>query len=268
MIHIIVGNEAAKNLENAFALDENLLGEIVVLRDTLGIGEIESTPEISHDEIRTAFWQKIIPTFDKNVEDEKNVLSIIDKALEEEEPVCFWLSPCVSDVCTYYWLLQYFKPYPKMLHTINIIGLPFLNEKGQLFYPNNFSQIPAKEFLKTKRLLKEITLAEYEVEIDEWKKLMQENAEIRIYEGGKKIISKSENYFDSFIKNSVTNEPQKATKIVSETMKKMTQTVSNTFIEYRLRQLILQNYFDIQGNADGPLKEIELKKTDKVESVE
>lgn len=53
MIHIIVGNEAAKNLENAFALDENLLGEIVVLRDTLGIGEIESTPEISHDEIRT-----------------------------------------------------------------------------------------------------------------------------------------------------------------------------------------------------------------------
>lgn len=131
--------------------------------------------------------------------------------------------------------------------------MPFLN-KGQLFYPNNFSQIPAKEFLKTKRLLKEITLAEYEVEIDEWKKLMQENAEIRIYEGGKKIISKSENYFDSFIKNSVTNEPQKATKIVSETMKKMTQTVSNTFIEYRLRQLILQNYFDIQGNPERSIE--------------
>jgi peptide deformylase len=75
-----------------------------------------------------------------------------------------------------------------MLHTINIVGLPFLNEKGQLFYPTNFSQIPAKEFLKTKRLLKEVTPAEYEVEGDEWARLQQENAWVRTYEGGKKIV--------------------------------------------------------------------------------
>jgi hypothetical protein len=45
---------------------------------------------------------------------------------------------------------------------LNIIGLPFLNEKGQLFYPKNFSEVVPTEFLKTKRLLKKLTVADYE----------------------------------------------------------------------------------------------------------
>ena len=40
MLHIIVGDEAAKNLKAAFELDENLQGEILVLKDTLGIGDL------------------------------------------------------------------------------------------------------------------------------------------------------------------------------------------------------------------------------------
>ncbi len=260
MIHILVGHEAAKNLEAAFELDENLRGEILVLRDTLGIGEILSTPEISHDNIRTELWKTIVPDFNEAVEDEMNIRALVEKALENEEPVCFWLSPCVSDVCAYYWLLGYFKPYPDLLHTINIIGLPFLNEKGQLFYPNNFSQVPPKEFIKTKRLLKEVTVSEYELEADEWKRLQEENKWVRIYEGGKKILSKEATHFDTYIKNAVGDEMQKATRVINEVMKKLPQTVSHLFIEYRLRQLLLQGEFTVSGNAEGPLKEIEIRK--------
>lgn len=262
MIHILVGNEAAKNLEEAFALDENLKGEIVVLKDTLGVGPIAINDDEKFIDVRTNFWKQIDSSFpeEEKVLDENTIKLLAVRAQREEEPLCFWLSPCVSDVCAYYWLLTYCKQFPAMLHTINIIGLPFLNDKGQLFYPSNFSQIPAKEFLKTKRLLKEVTVAEYEVEGDEWAKLQQDNAWVRNYEGGKKITSKEVTFFDGLIKSSLTNEFQKAHKVVSETMKKMTQTVSHLFIEWRIKELIKSEFIVSNGDIEKPFREFEIKK--------
>ncbi len=260
MIHIIVGDEAAKNLRAAIDLDENLKGEVIVLKDTLGIGNILSTPEIGHDEIRTETWRTIIPGFEQVVAEESTLKDGMSNAMLHEEPMCFWMAPCVSDVCAYYWLLPYFKMMPGVLHTINIIGLPFLNEKGQMFYPANFSEVPPKEFIKTKRLLKEVSVSEFEVEGDEWNRLQQENTWVRIYEGGKKISSKDISYFDAIIKTLVGAEKQKGNKVVQEAMKKITQSVSSHFIEYRLRQLLHQGAFVFTGNIDGPLKELEISK--------
>jgi hypothetical protein len=262
MIHILVGHEAAKNLEEAFALDENLKGEIVVLKDTLGVGPIHPNEDEKFIEIRTSFWKDLDTSFpeEEQVLDENTIKLLAVKAQREEEPLCFWMSPCVTDVCAYFWLLTYLKQFPGMLHTINIVGLPFLNEKGQLFYPTNFSQIPAKEFLKTKRLLKEVTPAEYEVEGDEWARLQQENAWVRTYEGGKKIVSKDVSFFDTLIKNSLTDEFQKAHKVVNETMKKITQTLSHLFIEWRIKELIKANSIVINGDMAKHFKDFEIKK--------
>ncbi len=269
MIHIIVGDEAAKNLEAAFELDENLRGEILVLKDTLGIGPISIQEESNHDAVRSEFWRM---TSAHHVQhkaiDRANILQLIEKAIAEEEPICFWMAPCVSDVCAYFWLLPYFKPYPDMLHTINIIGLPFLNEKGQLFYPKNFSEVIAREFAKTKRLLKKVTPAEYEVEGDEWVKLQADTSWVRIYEGGKKINSKELTYFDGLIKSSLTAEFQKGTKIVNEAMKKCTQTVSNLFFEWRLRQIIEREELPVNGDIEKALKDFEVKKVGEVAVVE
>lgn len=262
MIHILVGHEAAKNLEEAFALDENLIGEIVVLKDTLGIGPIHPSEDEKFIGIRTAFWKELDASFpeEEQVIDENAIKLLAVRAQREEEPLCFWMSPCVTDVCAYFWLLTHLKQFPGMLHTINIIGLPFLNEKGQLFYPTSFSQIPAKEFLKTKRLLKEVTPAEYEVEGDEWARLQQENAWVRTYEGGKKIVSKDVAYFDTLIKNSLASEFQKANKVVNETMKKITQSVSHLFIEWRIKELIKANSIVINGEIGKSFKDFEIKK--------
>lgn len=260
MIHIIVGDEAAANLEAAFLLDENLRGEVIVLKDTLGIGPISIDDQIDHDAIRSEFWKALIPNEEIVVSDSKIIRELVDRALAEEEPLCFWLSPCVSDVCTYYWLLTYCKPYVDLLHTINIIGLPFLNEKGQMFYPKNFSEIPAKEFLKTKRLLKNVTPAEYEVEGDEWSKLQSEQTWVRTYEGGKKIASRDVSYYDSMIKSCIGAEFQKGSKIINESLKKCTDTISNWFFDWRLRQFIELAQVESKGDLSKGAKDFEVKK--------
>lgn len=264
MIHIITGEEAAKNLTAAFELDENLQGDIVILKDHLGVGPLSSsneTEEISHDTLRSAFWNTISPQVEPWVmDDEAKILALITKVLEEEEPCCFWLAPNVTDVCAYLWLLPFFKKHPSVLHTINVIGLPFLNEKGQMFYPNTFAQIPPKEFVKTKRLLKEVSPAEYEVEGDEWARLQAEQTWVRTHEGGKKVASKENAFVDSQLKTIISAEFQKAHKVVNEAFKKSTQTIPAAFFEYRLRKLIEAEAISVQGDVTKTSRDFEVKK--------
>ena len=120
MIHLIVGDEAAANLRAAFELDENLTGEVLVLKDTLGIGPI-ATDEKGHDGVRTTFWRSFLGEECDGVMDAHYVNKIKEKAIEEEEPVCLWMAPCVSDVCAYYHLLTCFKDQPGIFHIINIL---------------------------------------------------------------------------------------------------------------------------------------------------
>lgn len=260
MIHILIGHEAAKKLEAAFELDENLKGPVVVLRDTLGIGPIKPATDESWKVMRTTFWKTIRPTMEEEVADEEILLQTIATAEQEEEPVCIWLAPCVSDYTAYYWVLPYFKNYPGMLHTISILGLPFLNEKGQLFYPINFSEVLPKEFLKTKRLLKEVSPAEFEVDGEEWMRLSSEPHGVRVYDGGKKISSKPLEHFDSIVMASLSTDFTKASKVVHEAMKKIQQTVADYFIEWRLRELVASGQLSSQGDTTKLLKDFEVKK--------
>jgi hypothetical protein len=260
MIHIVVGNAVEEKLLGAFELDENLKGEIVVLKDTLGIGRLFVEESTTHDEVRTNQWKEFIPTFEEKVDDEERIKATIEKAIVDEEPLCLWLSACVSDMCAYYWLQTHCKNHAGLLHTINIVGLPFFNDKGTIFYPKNFSEIPSKEYLKCKRLLKEVSPSEYELEGEEWEKFCLENMMVRIYDGGKKVISKEATYYDTHILNSITNSKQKATKVINESFKKITQTVADTFLEYRIRQLIELGTVNSNIETSKSLKDLEVWK--------
>lgn len=236
MIHLIVGDAAAENLRAAFELDENLKGEVLVLKDTLGIGPI-ATDQKGHDGVRTSFWKSLLGDEIDDVMDKHHISKIIEKAKEVEEPVCLWMAPCVSDVCAYYFLLTQFKEYPGMFHVIIIDSLPFFNAKGSLFYPKNFSEVLPKEFIKTKRLLKEVSPADYETEWETWEQLQAENAMVRVHKGGKEIVSADETYFDQKIYNTVTKEAQRGSKIVRQALSKIDQTVSDVFLLSRLDQM-------------------------------
>jgi len=260
MIHIIQGEEAAKNLEAAFLLDENLRGEVVILHDNLSTGPLIPAEGQTHKQLRSAYWQQLFRQEDFQCEDEHTIKLLIARAQREEEPVCFWMAPNAQDVCTYFWLLPYFKAYPDMLHTINIIGLPFLNEKGQLFYPTHFSGIPPKEFVKTKRLLKEVTPAEYETDGDEWQRLQADEKLIRTYEGGKKIISRELTYFDAGIHSFISAEFQKASKLIQESVKKNHHFPPAAFIEWRIRELLADGKIAFQGDLSKTAKDFEVKK--------
>ena len=91
-------------------------------------------------------------------------------------------------------------------HCINIYYLAVIYGSIliNLFYPVNLYEIPAKEFVKAKKLAREITPSEFEVDPDEWTKLCSENKGIRILEGGKKLVQEDYDHYDAVLKNLVT----------------------------------------------------------------
>ena len=55
------------------------------------------------------------------------------------------------DVCGYYWLISQLQPYQGRVIVLYMNNLPFINEKGQIFYPTALHEIQPKEFLKAKK---------------------------------------------------------------------------------------------------------------------
>jgi hypothetical protein len=138
-------------------------------------------------------------------------------------------------------------------------NLPFINEKGQIFYPQHLSEIQPKEFLKARKLAREITLSEFEVDPDEWKKLCTENAMVRILEGGKKIASKEESFYDKDILSAITNDAQKLNKVLHNILSKLKVQTGDVFLVWRMTELMKQMKIEIVGDWNKGWKELVVK---------
>jgi len=105
----------------------------------------------------------------------------------------------------------------------------------------------------------QITLSEFEVDPDEWKKICNENAIVRILEGGKKIVSKEERFYDKELLSVLTGEFQKLNKIVHQILSKIKIQTGDTFLVWRMRKLIEEGKLEMQGDWSKGWKEIEIK---------
>ncbi|HEY6978333.1 MAG TPA: DUF3658 domain-containing protein, partial [Chitinophagaceae bacterium] len=110
-----------------------------------------------------------------------------------------------------------------------------------------------------KKLARPVTPGEFEVDPDEWKKLCNENTMVRILEGGKKILSKDETFYDKDIMNGVTAEPQKLQKVLNNIFSKMKVRTGDVFLVWRIRELINEGKLEAQGDWNKGWKEIVIK---------
>ena len=180
------------------------------------------------------------------------------QSLEEDpaEEIWIWMGQNAHDVCGYYWLMTQLKPYQGRLQVLYLNNLPFLNDKGQLFYPVHLSEIPAKEFVKAKKLARPITLSEFELDPDEWKKICQENEGVRFLEGGKKLASMPITYYDKEILSLLTKNAQKLPSALAHILSKMKIKTGDAFIVYRLKALAEIGKIVMVGNWEKGWKDM------------
>lgn len=263
MIHIVFSEADGGVLQQAMEMDESLKGEIMIIRDDFSVGPLEDIYSDEGTERRNEWWREVMAAGDpRHIElfdDNQKMRQLADTLREnEEESVWIWAAQNKQDVCGYYWTLYFLKEFQGRINFLYLNNLPFINEKGGVFYPNFLSEIPAKEFLKAKKLARPITLSEFEVDPDEWMKLCQEGKGVRILEGGKKLVQADYDFFDNDLRKFVMPDWQKVPRIIHNYCNKAKHLASESYLMWRLKKLIADGRFDHQGNPER-MKDLELK---------
>lgn len=266
MIHIVFNEGDVKVLQQAIALDETLQGEVIQIKDDYAVGPLGNIYIGEGIQQRKDWWVEVLAGGDYDgkvstgeVDDYKTVAELVGTMRRDEaEIIWIWAAQNKHDVSGYFWLLNYMKEFQGRVFILYLNNLPFINEKGSIFYPQWLHEIPAKEFLKAKKLAREITLSEFEVDPDEWTKLCEANRGVRILEGGKKLGQEDYDFYDEELKKFITPDWQKASKIIHQFLSKAKHTTGDAYLLWRLKVMLAQEIFDVQGKI-GNMKEFELK---------
>lgn len=262
MLHIVFEQANVSALERAMELDERLLGEIVEIKDDYAVGPLGDIYGTEGYQARRDWWQKVLefsPYADQmNIVDDKLTVHNLLKQLDEqpEQKLWIWMGQNAHDVCGYYWLMSQLKDYQGRVEVLYLNNLPFINEKGNIFYPTHLHEIQPKEFLKAMKLARPITLSEFEVDPDEWKKICQDPLLVRFLEGGKKLVSKEVDFYDKDILANTTKDAQKLSKVLGNTLTKMKVKTGDAFLVWRMREMTTAEKLVVAGDWAKGWKEI------------
>ncbi len=266
MIHIVFQHTDVPVLQKAMNLDESITGEIFEIRDEWGVGPLKDLDSDAGWSARENWWRELMkdsPYREKAAVsfDDRETVKMIREKLDDnhQQEAWIWMGQNQHDVTGYFWLMPQLKEYQGRVMILYLNNLPFINEKGQLFYPWGVHDILPKEAVKAKRLARPITLSEFEVDPDEWKRLSGENAAVRILEGGKKIAGKEEDFYDGEIMKNVTADWQKAWRVLSNTLHRMKIKTGDVFIMWRMKRLIGEGKIEAMGESDKGWKEFDVR---------
>lgn len=266
MIHIVFNESEVDLMKQVMELDPEIKGEVIQVKDDFAVGPLSALDTEDGWNARREWWKSILqgsPYKEDLVDtvDDRKVVVELKSRMDEDpaEQVWIWMGQNQHDVCGYYWLMPQLKDYQGRVMVLYMNNLPFINEKGHIFYPSWLHEIQPKEFLKAKKLARPITLSEFEVDPDEWKKMVEENAAVRILEGGKKIMGKPDNYFDSEIIKNLTPEWQKATRVLTNTLHRMKIKTGDVFLMSRMKFLIGEAQIETMGDLNKGWKDFDVR---------
>ncbi len=264
MTHIVFNEPDVAVLKKAIELDETLQGEVFQVKDEYAVGPIADIYQQEGIAARRSWWEEVLAGGDYAIKDENTVNDnqvveeLVNKMRGSEEVIWIWAAQNKHDVSGYYWLLPFMKEFQGRVFILYLNNLPFINEKGNIFYPDWLSEIQPREFLKAKKLAREITPSEFEVDPDEWTKLCQENRGVRLLEGGKKLVQAGYDFYDEELLKYVTSDWQKGSKVIHHFLSKAKNTTGDAYLLWRLKVLAALEKFDVQGKLEN-MKDFEIK---------
>ena len=260
--HIVTGDAAAAPIKEMVALEPYTQEQVLIIKDVLSLGPLKKQEGQKFSELRSAFWHEIAPNEKNPVKaDDLERLLLTANELSKNENTCiwFWLAPLPADTCTYYWALKYLEKYKGRVLVVNIAGLPFLDENGKIVFPKSISEILPKEIIKARKLARPINPGELEVDIYEWGRLVDESSNIRTLEGGKRLKSQRDDFYDKDLMSFCTQQYQKASRIIHQAIGKYNMPTGDLYLGWRLKKMADTNQLQLQGDLLKGLKDFEVK---------
>ena len=267
MKHLVFEEQNARLLQEVIALDETLAGNIFVIRDDYATGPLAAEETEETLQARRAWWSNLLEgsPYEEQinlVDDVATLQQLSEELIAVPEEECWiWMGQNAHDVSGYYWILKYLKPFAGRIMVLYMNNLPFLNEKGGIFYPSHLHEILPKEFLKAKKLARPITGSEWEVDPEEWSRLLAGEGMVRLLEGGKKLVNRSIDFHDEEIFSAISSEWQKLNKLIGQLLSKNKNGLTDSFIAWRLKGMVEEGKIEWQDDKNKGWKDIQVRRT-------
>ncbi|MFJ8064602.1 DUF1835 domain-containing protein [Psychrobacillus sp. NPDC096426] len=257
-IHIVFGDSPAGSLKIALPRDE----KVIRFSDQFSIGPVHQLHTERGLELRKK-WLYLHINLDEQstltyLEDFQQTLTEISN-IPEHIPIYIWTANNAHEQTSARLVVHALKNRKNTIRLINVYT-SYQNHwptPPEEFFPRNTGEVSAENLKiiyaanKNDQPLTEHTRNKL---ADEWEKLAETTEVLRIWEDDQ-IKSVSESYFDAFIiekarylHNEQTKPDfMKSARLIGEVIGHLNQYTGDQFIEYRVRQLILQGIFEIEG---------------------
>jgi hypothetical protein len=157
MIHVVFNESEVDLMKEVIGLDETLAGEVLQIKDDYAVGPLHQLDTDEGWQARHDWWMGLLENSHYagsntvKFDDRKTVFELKEKLMANPAlEIWIWMGQNQHDVSGYFWLMPQLREFVGRIMILYLNNLPFINEKGQIFYPSWIGDIQPKEFLKLK----------------------------------------------------------------------------------------------------------------------
>ncbi|MFE6168920.1 DUF1835 domain-containing protein [Viridibacillus arvi] len=252
-IHIVYGDSAAGSLKHALRLMKKTNEEkVIVVRDIFSIGplnDIQTRKEWIQEHIFRDMDESYAPLQNDQLQ-----------SIQDDVSFCIWISNSAHEQVGLRFVMNELNNAQNPIQIVNVSTQ--LKPLEPRFVPRTTGEVTSEQLIKMMPFCEPVTELEKSRYVNEWQQLSKTKNVLRYLEEDM-IISTEANYYDDFIiecakflhseildrKEDEPEEFMKAARLVGEVYGNIENHIGDAFIEYRLRELIINGMFEVKGDT-------------------
>ena len=229
----------------------DLLGDNAIpSRDDFTQGPISECDADMDTSQRQDYWKKIDEEINFGMDVDlfyQESMVLLDQV--EDCEVVLWQGDSCHDILASAWLMTYLQNRNLKWSIVDLSQLSpeALNENLPAVNLAMFSPEQVADLHKYKQIVGKEAQQMYR---DLWTAMRKENGAYRI-KNGHEILSVDEDFHDEYIFSQIPNEWTKASKIIGKTLSNSSHSITDTTVEWRIRNLIQSDKVEYQGELTG-----------------
>ena len=247
IIHIVNGNSAAGTLKSALKKDNIYITNIVYcFNDFLSVGPLFQIESKIGQKKRKTYLSELIREIESDYplrEITNNISEFLNVNFNDYDKVTVWHgnnSPerILKLLCC------------SVIENKNLYEVDISKLQTEERIPLAVGECTPESIKTLLNMSKKIHQEDYTKSAQKWNQITSSKSKLRLYNFGE-IENAPENYYDQLIIEQCTNEFALALKIVGKVLGKSNQLIGDTFITYRLLQLIKAKSLKYDGDLNN-----------------
>ncbi len=266
MIHIVFGESASATLKEGVLKKKGIRNETVItVQDIFSVGPIWHLNSKQGLEQRFQWMSRTIKKYEDEYEEEKHreleAIYQIEHS-SNEQPITIWISESASEQTGLRYVLFLLREKTNQIRVINTTKLmdDLFCSPGQIKYVvRHTGEIAPEKFLTFYEEAEKINFLDQKERSQleaEWLELAESYDNLRIWQGDR-VQNVPEDYYDKYIADRAKElhnrqkkkEYIKSARVIGEVLGTIEQHLGDEFIQYRLRELIKQGIFEVEGSV-------------------